>query len=378
MMISVVLIGWLTACATLCAQVRTEGGGLEPENVLVVYNEASVDSTAIARYYRSTRKLPANRLCPVKVNRYALAIPPEEYQELRRSILAYIESKKLKNHIRCLLLMSDLPQNVHLRRPRGAAYLCLDSMLSDLHDAANPTKKANLYAKLCRRRALFFPVRFTSKVRTSCGGMMLVSRIEAPGLLAMKRMLDSARLGEQSAHAGKPFVGTFYIDTHPKKSASWELYNRSMLMCAEMGKMLGNPAVIERTEKRMETFDAGPAVFYTGWYTLSSKINRGQNRWAPGAIAIEIHSGSARLLKSSMKDKPTRNSYVAFFATQGVAGTYGAVREPYLDAYPKSHEVLTSLRAGLTWAESFWANVPHHNWQMLLLGDPLYRPFPQQ
>lgn len=378
MIIPVVLIGWLTACATSCAQVRTEDTGLEPENVLVVYNEASVDSTAIARYYRSVRKLPANRLCPVKVNRYALAISLEEYQELRRSILTHIESKNLKSHIRCLLLMSDLPQNIRVRRPGRASHLCLDSMLSDIHDVNNPTKKANLYARLCRRRALFIPMRFTAEIRKSCGGMMLVSRIEAPGLLAMKRMLDSARLGERSARAGKPFVGTFYIDNYPKKSVSFDLYNRSMLMCAGMGKAWGNPAVIERTKKRMTTFDAGPAIFYTGWYTLSSKINRGQNRWAPGAIAIEIHSGSARLLKSSKKSDPYSNSYVAFFATQGVAGTYGAVREPYLDAFPKPHEVLTSLRAGLTWAESFWASVPHHNWQMLLLGDPLYRPFPQQ
>ena len=351
--------------------------GLGPENILVVYNRDSVDSAAIARYYRKLRGLSADQLCPVSVNRYALSVPLEDYRDLRKAIIAHIGAKKLQNRVRCLLLMPDIPQGVRTSNPGRAEYLALDSMLADIVTDGNPPTKPNRYPVLCRLGGNFVPKGYSSKMQDACGGMMLVSRIEAPGLLAMKRVLDSAQQGEALARAGTPFAGTFYIDTSPGKPGLWTAFNASMQACAEMGKAMGNRVVIDNTDKRLTTFNAGPAVFYCGWYTLSSKINRGQDRWAPGAIAVEIHSGSARLLRSSMKPNPYANSYVAFFAAHGVAGTYGAFREPYLAAFPKPHEVLTSLRAGLTWAECFWANVPHLNWQMVLLGDPLYRPFPE-
>ncbi len=198
----------------------------------------------------------------------------------------------------------------------------------------------------------------------------------------MKRMVDSAQAGEESGRAGKPLAGTFYIDMEPvnavwsaEKQALWEVFGQSMMACGEVGKALGNRVVVEETGKRLETFEAGPASFYVGWYTLSSALNRGQNAWAAGAIAMEIHSASARDLKHTMREKATQNSYAAFFASYGVAGTLGAFREPFLAAFPQPSEMLKSLASGLTWGEAYWSSVPQLNWQMLMLGDPLYRPF---
>ena len=356
--------------------------GLGPENVLVVYNRGSVDSEAMARYYRGLRGLAANRLCPVSVDRYALSIPMEEFRKFRAEILGHLAREKLDGDIRCVLLMCDIPQGVHTANSGRAEYLALDSMLAEIRATKNPPSQANRYMARCRMGTKPGPQGFTREMQEACGGMVLVSRIEAPGLLEMKAMLDGAQAGEASARAGKPMAGTFYIDLEPStpgtdagKNSAWDAFNRSMQACGEIGKALGRPVVVENSNKRLTQFASGPAAFYVGWYTLDTTINRGQDTWAPGAIAIEIHSSSARLLKQSLKADPYENSYVAFFASHGVAATYGAFREPYLQAFPPPGEVLGALRGGLTWAESTWCNLPQVNWEMEIIGDPLYRPF---
>ena len=372
----------LAACATAWAQ-ETVQPGLGPENVLVVYNRDSVDSETMARYYRQLRGLAANRLCGVSVDRYSLSIPMEEFTKFRQGILEHVAKEKLEGEIRCVLLMCDIPQGVHTSNTGTSEYLALDSMLAEIRSPENAPARWNRYMAACYGPGGGGAQGFTKKMQERCGGMVLVSRIEAPGLLEMKRMLDSAQAGEAAGRAGKAFQGTFYIDTEPVnatwdagKQQTWGAFNRLLEKCGEMGRAMGNAVVVENTTKRLEKFEGGPAVFYVGWYTLASTLNRGQNNWAPGAIAIEIHSASARLLKHALNPDSMGDSYAAFFVSQGVAGTCGAFREPYLQAFPPPDRVLGALRGGLTWAESFWCNLPQVNWQMELLGDPLYRPFP--
>jgi hypothetical protein len=60
----------------------------------------------------------------------------------------------------------------------------------------------------------------------------------------------------------------------------------------------------------------------------------------------------------------------------GCAATLGPVREPYLSAFPSANEFFALLMCGrFTLAECYAYTVPMLSWQMMLLGDPLYRPF---
>lgn len=349
--------------------------GLAPENVLVVYNQTSCDSGVIARYYARVRNVQANHLCPIAVNPDVYALTLQEFRrQVRRPIDDHIEREGLKDKIRCLLLTGDIPLGVNKGSPDRPDFLCLDSALSD-PSAAMRSPDVNPYQQLGHPVNRFQPVPFTAQVQSAAGGMMLVSRVDGPYLLAIKRMLDSARQAEESARTGKPFRGTFYIDLHQHSRPGANAYNAVLERCGENGKRLGDAVVIERTAERLKSFDAGPAVFYAGWYTLDTSLNRGQTNWAPGAVAVEINSASARNLRSFDNPDDMQNSYVAFFIAQGVAGTYGAFREPTLGGFARPDEVLIALGSGLTWAESYWSVIPNRNWQMVLLGDPLYRPF---
>lgn len=60
----------------------------------------------------------------------------------------------------------------------------------------------------------------------------------------------------------------------------------------------------------------------------------------------------------------------------GVAGTLGAVNEPYLGAFPLPQDFFALLLTGrFTLAECYWRTVPSVSWRLTLIADPLYNPF---
>ena len=60
----------------------------------------------------------------------------------------------------------------------------------------------------------------------------------------------------------------------------------------------------------------------------------------------------------------------------GAAATVGPVSEPYLQAFPVPEVFFGTLLDGYyTLAETYFLSLPYISWQMVLVGDPLYRPF---
>jgi hypothetical protein len=61
-----------------------------------------------------------------------------------------------------------------------------------------------------------------------------------------------------------------------------------------------------------------------------------------------------------------------------VTATLGPVAEPYADAFPPPDLFFLRLAEGqYTLVESYFLCLPHLSWRMVLVGDPLYRPFKQ-
>jgi hypothetical protein len=60
----------------------------------------------------------------------------------------------------------------------------------------------------------------------------------------------------------------------------------------------------------------------------------------------------------------------------GVAATVGPVSEPYLTAFPLPEIFFSLLIDGsYSVAEAYFLSLPYLSWQMVLVGDPVYRPF---
>lgn len=61
---------------------------------------------------------------------------------------------------------------------------------------------------------------------------------------------------------------------------------------------------------------------------------------------------------------------------EGAAAVIGPVDEPYVQAFPVPEVFFGLLVEGsLTLAECYAAGTPWLSWRMVLIGDPLYRPF---
>jgi len=61
---------------------------------------------------------------------------------------------------------------------------------------------------------------------------------------------------------------------------------------------------------------------------------------------------------------------------EGIAATIGPVAEPYVSAFPIPEIFFNYLVDGyLCLAECYLVSLPYLSWRMVLIGDPLYRPF---
>ena len=116
-------------------------------------------------------------------------------------------------------------------------------------------------------------------------------------------------------------------------------------------------------------FDA-PAL-YAGWYTsnVNGPFTLPGFRFAPGAVALHIHSYSAQTLHSESQ------SWCGPLLARGAAATVGAVFEPYLQFMHHPNLLFKGLAQGMTLGEAAYYSLPSLSWQNVLVGDPLYRPF---
>jgi hypothetical protein len=113
------------------------------------------------------------------------------------------------------------------------------------------------------------------------------------------------------------------------------------------------------------------AAFYIGWYDLLKFQDIfGEQGLVRGSIAWHIASQEAQDIWN-----PKGTGWCINLMRRGAAVTLGPVREPYLGAFPHGDIFVEGLLSGLTVAESYWLALPEVNWAMVLLGDPLYRPF---
>jgi uncharacterized protein (TIGR03790 family) len=59
----------------------------------------------------------------------------------------------------------------------------------------------------------------------------------------------------------------------------------------------------------------------------------------------------------------------------GITATLGAVTEPYLQSFPEPKAFFSELFDGCCLVEAYYRTAPFNSWQLILIGDPLYRPF---
>ena len=197
--------------------------------------------------------------------------------------------------------------------------------------------------------------------------LMLVCRLDAPSGTTVKRMITDAIATEKTGLWGRA-----YVDGAHNTGGGLQLGDHWLGDIVKQLHKVGVPVV----------YDDAPAIFpegypltdcalYYGWYAggVSGAFTEPSFRFAPGAIAIHIHSFSANTLRD-----PNAN-WAGPLVSKGAAATLGNVYEPYLQLTAHLEILNDRLLHGFTLAESAYMALPGLSWMSVVVGDPLYRPY---
>lgn len=195
---------------------------------------------------------------------------------------------------------------------------------------------------------------------------LMTCRIDGPSLSAARRIIDDSIAVEK-----KGLTGRVYIDARglPEDKA-YGLYDADL---RELAAMLQRYTKLDvRLDNRPDVFAPGTcpdAMLYCGWYSVRKYVNA--FTFVPGAIACHLASFEAITIKT-----PGEQGWVRGLLSDGADATFGPVAEPYLQAFPRPTKFFGLLLTGrFTLAECYAYTAEMNSWMLLMIGDPLYRPF---
>lgn len=202
---------------------------------------------------------------------------------------------------------------------------------------------------------------------------LLVARLDAPTLALAKGLVDATIAAEKAGLQGRAYFDARGLapagqsNVEPGSSADFD----RALVAAAAG-FRENTTIETTLDEQPPPFapQACPnAALYCGWYSLGKYVDAFD--WQPGAVAYHVGGSEAARLHDAASQRWCKR-----LLEEGVAATIGAVAEPTASAYPRPDEFFAALlRGDLSLGEAYWQTIPSTSWSMMLIGDPLYRPY---
>jgi uncharacterized protein (TIGR03790 family) len=197
--------------------------------------------------------------------------------------------------------------------------------------------------------------------------VLLVCRLDAPSAATVRRMIVDSIAAEKKGLWGRSYIDTAH-NTTPGLSVGDDWLSEIVGQC----RKVGIPVVHEDTPEIFpEAYPMTDCALYYGWYTenMAGPFVRPDFRFVPGAIAVHIHSFSARTLRDP------NAAWVGPLLTKGAAASLGNVYEPYLQFTAQLDIFNDRLLHGFSFAESAYMSMRVLSWMSVMVGDPLYRPY---
>jgi uncharacterized protein (TIGR03790 family) len=198
--------------------------------------------------------------------------------------------------------------------------------------------------------------------------ILRVSRLDGPTKADVLNMIDGVREVEAKGLRGRAY---FDLRNRPEGDAyrmgdDWIREASNAVIAADFDTTVDNRPGMFTLEDRMDM----PAI-YVGWYfhKVRGPFLIPGFRFAPGAIAMHLHSTSAG------NPRLGEQHWVGPLISRGAAATVGNVYEPYLVATHHFDIILKGMLAGFNFGDSSYAALPFLSWQAAAFGDPLYQPF---
>jgi uncharacterized protein (TIGR03790 family) len=193
----------------------------------------------------------------------------------------------------------------------------------------------------------------------------MVSRLDGPDYTIAAGLVDKALEAEANG-----LTGTAYIDSRGLFSKdAYGYYDQSLRDLALVIQLRTSMAVVEeRTAALFEPGSCPGTALYCGWYSVGQYVDAFE--FVPGAVGFHI----ASLEAANLRD-PNSTQWCPAMLMRGITATLGPVAEPYLHSFPEPRAFFSELIAGSCLVEAFYRTKPFNSWQLVLIGDPLYRPF---
>jgi uncharacterized protein (TIGR03790 family) len=200
--------------------------------------------------------------------------------------------------------------------------------------------------------------------------VILVSRLDGPKEAVVRRIIDDSIEAERDGLKGTAYFDARWPEKEGRELSAYDLYDRAIHNTARiLQKSNIMPVVLDEREELFQPGMAPDAALYCGWYSLAKYVDA--FTWSKGAIGFHVASAECTTLKN-----PSSTVWCKMMLEKGIAATVGPVAEPYLQSFPQPEIFFSCIIDGrFSLAECYALSNPYLSWQMLLIGDPLYRPF---
>lgn len=389
---------------------------LQPDQILVIANRNAARSTGLAKYYMEKREIPETNLLNLWLTDKEVCTREDYDQKVAPVVRERLKELTETRSIRCLVTVYGLPLKIlppeltekEADRMKGlrvqqAALKAKLKLAEETDPKSDETKaiqrdlkaqgkkistlsktdhRASFDSELAlvlhdeyplsgwRRNPHFIPIR-EKTTEADKKSILFVSRLDGPTDAEVERIIDESIEIEQ-----KGLQGVAYFDarwprkTEDKKLSGYAAYDNSIHKAADRVRDSGRlPVVVDDRSELFGPGDCPNAALYCGWYSLSRYVDAFD--WQKGAVGYHIASGECATLKNK-----NSQAWCKKMIEDGVVATVGPVSEPYVQAFPIPELFFGLLvESPFTLAECYFLSTPYLSWQMVLIGDPLYRPF---
>lgn len=336
---------------------------LEASQVLILVNKDTPISSQVGRMYQKLREIPPANLLSLSLGTEREITPEQYWAKAVPPIKKFLEANPA---IRCVLTTSGVPYIIQSAgKDDGPAF---DSELALILREQPGDRKLGQPNPLYTGAANAYGVTDPRRMQ-----MIFVVRLDGLDLKTITRMVEDAIAVEKSG-----FAGPVFGDAQGMEEITGYGYGDTSIRSAiDRFSGAGFDAKLDMKRESWQQPKGGVgdqaagAAFYVGWYDLRNFQDIfGRQGLARGSIAWHIASLECQNLWD-----PASKGWCMNLLRRGAAVTLGPVREPYVTAFPRGDIFAEALLSGGSLAESYWLATPQASWAMVVLGDPLYRPF---
>ena len=318
---------------------------LQADEILLIVNRNNPSSIKLAEYYCDKRQIPPANLLTVKMTDQEDCSHEEYQRELLEPLRKYLTHQQ-GTKIRCLLLFYGIPLRVAAPELSQQQWRKLGDLKHTKKQIDWQLENRELTEDQTRERE--------QKLK------QLEAQISKMGLADQRAAVDSeiSLALNDSYPLAKWQPNPFFVGFQNQQNKL--LFNKDQVLFVSrldgptpeiVRRMIDDSLYAEKNGLQ------GQSYFDARWPLPEQKNLKGY-----ALYDASIHKAAQVWCKRMLEE--------------GVAATVGPVAEPYVQGFPLPELFFSFLLDGYyTLAESYFLSMPYLSWQMILIGDPLYRPF---